>query len=47
MILSFNRALSLLRMCFVDENTRFDLDDIVEIENVFIVIRVSINKRDF
>jgi len=34
-------------MCFVNENTRFNLNDIVEIENVFIIIRININRRDF
>jgi len=42
----FNRALSSLRMCFVEEKTRFDLDDIAKIENVSIAIRVSIDRRD-
>jgi len=45
-VLSFNRALSLLRMCFVKEKTRFDLNNIAKIENVFIVIRVSIDRRN-
>jgi len=43
---SFNRALSSLRMCFVEEKTRFDSNDIAKIENVSIAIRVSIDRRD-
>jgi hypothetical protein len=33
-------------MCFVKEKTRFGSDNIVEIENVFIIIDVSIDKRN-
>jgi len=42
----FNRALSSLRMCFVEKKTRSNSNDIVKIENVFIAIRISIGRRD-
>jgi len=46
-VLNFNCVLLLLRMCFIEEKTSFNLNDIIEIKNIFIIICINIDKRNF
>ena len=41
----FNEILSSLIVCFASENTRSDSADMLEIENTFMIIRASAEKR--